>query len=340
MDVAILVGNGFDLNLGLATSFRSFYEEYSKLHNSDLLSKELNDCPETWGDLEIEFGKLARLVTKKEDIASFKISKTIIEMKLVEYLKKEQARLIISDAATLSQEVERQIQNIADEFKPVNRRYYTNNLVLNSAKPINYRFVSFNYTNTLDRILSTVTSGPSAIHLSHRCMTSPVSDRIELPFHVHGTLDGDLVMGVGDRRQINSDEFRGENDLANYLVKKETNDNLATNAVAEVERIVSLSTVVILFGMSISPTDNYWWHYLAKWLAGDEARRIVVYRFDQRGISPLGSETLSRQKEITDRLLEGYETRSGDDSSLRTRISVVVNSNLFKFHSIVISPRT
>lgn len=48
MNITYLIGNGFDLNLGLKTRYRDFYDYYVKQpSNDDLIKKFKNDLEKT-----------------------------------------------------------------------------------------------------------------------------------------------------------------------------------------------------------------------------------------------------------------------------------------------------
>ena len=42
MNITFFIGNGFDLNLGLKTGYKSFYEYYTKACPEDMLSKAIS----------------------------------------------------------------------------------------------------------------------------------------------------------------------------------------------------------------------------------------------------------------------------------------------------------
>jgi hypothetical protein len=68
MQKVILIGNGLDLNIGLKTSYKDFYE--SKIRNNDNINlgpliKYLNECysAKSWIDLEKEMMRFISLNT-------------------------------------------------------------------------------------------------------------------------------------------------------------------------------------------------------------------------------------------------------------------------------------
>ena len=68
-----MIGNGFDINLGLKTTYSDFRESYliteSKNEQIDafksLIRKEIKGDPATWADAEMAFGKLTAAFSDK-----------------------------------------------------------------------------------------------------------------------------------------------------------------------------------------------------------------------------------------------------------------------------------
>ncbi len=74
MNITFLIGNGFDLNLGLKTSYQDFLDYYLKNTNNDteiikyfknIIKEEQENDIDTWADAEIFLGK----ITEKFDDA-------------------------------------------------------------------------------------------------------------------------------------------------------------------------------------------------------------------------------------------------------------------------------
>ena len=62
LNITFLIGNGFDINLGMATKYSDFVQKYKIIKDSDseLLKKFKNDISrneQNWAFAELEFGK-------------------------------------------------------------------------------------------------------------------------------------------------------------------------------------------------------------------------------------------------------------------------------------------
>ena len=87
MNIVHIIGNGFDLNLDLKTSYRHFYEYYknqeSKNENIKLLKKEIDSDSENWSDLELALGKFT---SKIKTVDEFEVIRRDIILNLSNYL--------------------------------------------------------------------------------------------------------------------------------------------------------------------------------------------------------------------------------------------------------------
>ena len=96
MNVTFFIGNGFDLNLGLKTEYKSFLEDYIKNGNSGLLTDEIKKDIDKWSDLEMALGDYVQKNVHAND-AAFIASKHDLDNKLAAYLTQEGKRNVIID---------------------------------------------------------------------------------------------------------------------------------------------------------------------------------------------------------------------------------------------------
>ena len=72
MNVTFLIGNGFDLNCGLKSSYFDIYEEYKnpKEGDSEIIrsfKKDLWDNIDRWGDFEVAMAEYMRTFKSEKD---------------------------------------------------------------------------------------------------------------------------------------------------------------------------------------------------------------------------------------------------------------------------------
>ncbi|MEX2350039.1 MAG: AbiH family protein, partial [Flavobacteriaceae bacterium] len=93
MKILYILGNGFDLNLGLKTSYRDFYESYktieSNKNNVNNLKMNISENFKNWSDLELALGQYTEEFKTLEDFDE--VIEDIGEQ-LSEYLIKEESK--------------------------------------------------------------------------------------------------------------------------------------------------------------------------------------------------------------------------------------------------------
>ena len=60
MNVTLILGNGFDLNMGLPTAYSDFYKYYMLVdspRSTYLIKQGIGEKPQTWADLEKSLGE-------------------------------------------------------------------------------------------------------------------------------------------------------------------------------------------------------------------------------------------------------------------------------------------
>ncbi|MGO2743185.1 MAG: AbiH family protein [Pseudolactococcus laudensis] len=177
MEITFLLGNGFDIQCGLKTSYIDFYKYILEKKYSIDLTKEMDkesiseidniiyseiyksrDKIETWADLEFQLGVFTKqLKEKNQDVQEsanrFLDDFEILKVDLNEYLKYIQ----IQDDVEISEDFSNILFTTMDKFfeNLFSREYDEVNDMLkaNSSSHFQYNFISFNYTNSLEKII-------------------------------------------------------------------------------------------------------------------------------------------------------------------------------------------
>ena len=89
MNVTLIIGNGFDLNMGLPTSYSDFYHYYLKVDSpvsgTDFIKQKIKDAPENWADLEKNLGDIT--VEYSDNVMEFDAVFGNVRNELEKYLK-------------------------------------------------------------------------------------------------------------------------------------------------------------------------------------------------------------------------------------------------------------
>lgn len=286
MVLTIFIGNGFDINLGLNTSYCDFYHVFLANNstsynifekNSDNIHPELvsmikeNEGKKDWADLEMLLGQS---IGKFDSIDRLEEEKAYLEEQLNNYLKLEQERFSIINARELKRRMDVTINKLLDLFG-----WNDQVLFLHDDKTITVQFLTFNYTDILDRIVDEINS------VFGMGSENGLIIRYNKPLHIHGEIDVSLVLGVDNNKQygnytsiiknstikdesINSDNLSkfesGIEELNRIMLKPNLNYEVREKEFNRINEAMRFFDKVLIFGCSLGETDIYWWKRIAE----------------------------------------------------------------------------
>lgn len=335
MNITFLIGNGFDLNLGLKTLFSHFVKEYKSTPTKDediaRFKKHISENEELWSNAEFEFGQYSGELKKGEAAILSKCQKDFCE-KLAIYLKTQEE---IIDFQENSQKVVSAFSNldyITTKFPTQEREILDNVYKTYINQNIYFRFINYNYTTTLDECVKIVLENGS-IFKSHKYQGTFFKHTIFEPIvHVHGTVEKEMVFAVNDETQIaNLDVFDCDygNIYKNLVIKKNANNSYGENTDTKVWNIIKESHIIYVYGMSIGDTDKLWWERICQWLSERSDRHLIVhnYKMPEKGVLPVDYQ-------IAEQEYKTYITTKSDLSiehqkTIQNRIHIT-NHNIFE----------
>ncbi len=101
MNIVYIIGNGFDLNIGMKTSNKDFYKYYKSIHSEsslvNKLKKDISSNYETWSDLESGIGNYTE---KIESIEDFDELFDNLRDELSNYIKRQEEEFDFTDLYT------------------------------------------------------------------------------------------------------------------------------------------------------------------------------------------------------------------------------------------------
>ncbi len=259
-EVSVLIGNGFDIGLGLDTRYSDFLERYLKSDypiRTEAIRAMKNDiCNQIhngsvlWSDAEIAFGKLefSNYPHKEGGVGALAECEGDFTSALKSYLLDENSRFIIPH--------ERQ-DDATHKFCVQLQKLLESEIAFPSyVKTLNVEFFNFNYTSTLDELLS----GDMATIVQADAKANKRSINLVGVHHIHGSLVKDnIIFGVDDDTQISDQDVAAASKQAGYLVKSELDTALRVNELASFIKRISNSNVIVLFGLSYGRSDASIW---------------------------------------------------------------------------------
>lgn len=339
MNITFLIGNGFDIGMGLKSRFRDFfpiYVERSRNKSKEIrrLSERIGSDYETWADFEArmgvyttEFGK----VNKRQYIDQFRD----FEKEFMEYLEREEGALHFDEERAAG----RIAEGLRNFYENPNLRGQPNRQISaifnkNRSEGHIYHFLTFNYTGVLEKCLQAIEELDGGI-VAHRVYDDFVecNDKVGEIVHIHGSRDDRPIMGVNDVSQIVNAELANDEDFALYIVKPTLNSVHRTNHDEDGAQLISKSHIICIYGMSLGDTDKCWWERILQWLNGEENRQLIIFDHDDNYIESSQFDWIDKEIAIMQKLSKCVPDSEIDIRKLRPRIHIAVNKDIFQLPS-------
>lgn len=370
MKVTFLIGNGFDLNLGLRTTYKSFYENYiemleSESKNANVLYKNISENIENWVDFETRLGlftfpensmekrnliKQAKQFSTEnehiEDEVDVEVGNGELELALAQfrkdfkqYLVKESKKLnkhtyLLGDVLT---------NGMVDFAKDYNGNekmgIYSNMIshVENSPQkgvylPIDYSFLTFNYTNFLELGVKNINRNRLIEQLS-RSFTDENYNSFDIKvnlgqvYNVHSKLMEGMFLGVDNDTQLHSERF-SKRQLTS-LIKPLSNEQYNNHITNRANKEIMSSDIIVIYGTALGITDSTWWGKVISFLKNRESNIVLIHKFDLT-IDTEDDDFYNlayKKEDIKDHLLSFDTTLSLDEiTKLKKKIYINLNS--------------
>ena len=337
MNITFLIGNGFDLNLGLKTGYTDFYKYYIQQLPDDMIVKSIIKETGTYillSFLELGLGWFLQEIDVNH-IEDFLNSKANLERYLTKYLIQEDKKIFIKDKQALLEEFKNAVINFYKEFSLEERNRYKSYLS-SESNSIVYTFINFNYTSSLDKIVE-IAAKDTKPFSSHKCSsyTNEKLDNIGNVLHIHGDLNKGIIIGVNDESQIKNDTLMNNTDLTDYIIKSKLNAAIGELKQQTAFEKINNSKYVCVYGLSIGDTDNIWWSKIIEWLIKSPDHKLVLYIYKETSIQYSVQEQVrfsnNQKMKIIDKNIKlDKQTKA----NIRNQVIVIPNSEIFNFKNI------
>ena len=310
MNITFIIGNGFDLNLDLKTKYIDFYNYYFAIKSEKkpiqdfkaYLNEKFKEEAK-WSDLEVALGEYTANIGTEDD---FVLIYDDVILRLKEYLQKQN-----------------NLFRAKDKKKFINDLIHFENYLSDGDKKSILEFrksraddphwfinvISFNYTSIIEKILE---YDNKSIEIGDNEYNKRVM--LDNIYHIHGTLDSYMVLGVNDSTQIKNKAFKKNNDIKDKLIKPETNKQARNNIDEKCKDIIKDSHIICLYGTSVGDTDKMWWELIVSQLRMRDDLKVVYFEYgDEPEVQNIGS----KRRELQYHLLCGSKLlKSKKDSKI------------------------
>ncbi len=317
MNILHIIGNGLDIAHHLKTSYQDFFSYYLDLENFDKDIVQMKDDIdkfkyETWADLEIGLGQYSSKCSSKEVFL-----KCVEDMKskLKAYLESEIAKIKLYEPESLEG-----LYQFADLFEPEPRARYQAYINSFNTQTKNVDIITLNYTPTLESITN-YDGSPFYLNLSSNVTLNSI-------YHIHGTLNDMMVMGVNDTTQIANESFNKDRDVDEEFIKPMYNDACMNNKNAYCRRLIERANIIVIYGSSLGESDNKWWQIIGKRLSATSYPMLIYLPYDKN--KDLAA-TPNRLLRWTQSYVSEIKTKFGisiSEDILFQRVCVAINKRL------------
>ena len=327
MNILFILGNGFDINLGLKTRYQDFYNVYSKNHSDyDSVMKLKKHIGENtngyWSDLELALGAYTKEFKCTEDFDE--VMEDII-FSLSKYLKDIQSNFNKSNIKcekffndldspenylTLTQK--NQVLEFKDRFR---------------SNTWNTSIVSFNYTNIVEQILEGTEGSDIGSHQYSNFKYRHILNKSIL--HIHGYVDNKMILGVNDLTQIANTELHENLDIQESIVKSKCNEANGDDSILNFGNKIENADLIFAFGLSFGDSDKVWWEKIGERLRSSSSHMIIFDRSKYID-NTLSYKNNRLRRNIRNHFLNQTELPQSIKDTISSRIHVGVNTDIFQ----------
>lgn len=323
MQILYLIGNGFDINLGMKTRFTDFCNIYQEIETDNealnLLKQNIKENVITWADLEKRFGEYCVNIASFEDFK--KIYFDLVE-NLGNYLEKieNEANLNSVNKGVLFQDL-----CFPEQALPLGD---INDIMAFTSKWTNHEWeiniMTFNYTSTFEKLLGS--NYENSIIGEHHSKKAAIN--LRNIYHIHGLLNKGLILGVNDISQILNEDFHKNKKIIQTLIKSNYNKGRRTVVDQTCINKISIANLICIFGCSLGDTDNCWWELIGKRLLKDDCKLIIFTKGEE--INARHSYNITWvEDDIKDLFLSKTNLSQEEAENISSKIYVAANTEIF-----------
>lgn len=323
MNITYLLGNGFDINIGLKTRYQDFYLYYLNESQSNnplvqRIKEDINKNIENWSDLELALGKYTANVTSENEMINLYND---LADSLEKYLSEEVGFVVLSDRENARKTFINDICQPEKYFlradKDALSTFYRN---FNSEIHIN--IITLNYTNSIEAFIGDV----NREKLGNGYFSSSMLTIFDGICHLHHKLGDTPIMGVNDEEQIANEKFRHSMRLKEHLIKPITNKMLKTRIDDDCQNILNKTDLFVLFGVSLGLTDKLWWQRIAKKLINTNSNMAF---FEYNPNLRTGRNLGEIDRQIKKRFADCASLNEMERKSVDNKIYIALNTQMF-----------
>lgn len=321
MHITFLIGNGFDLACGLRTRYEDVYEKYCYTESlneniRDFKKNILKENYKNWTDFEMALPGWGK---ELNNFANFKECVLDFTSYLDDYLKEQEEMIdLAANREKVAEKIKRDLYQLY-QYCLQNSHQTLLGLIRTSAESVYCDFITFNYTNTLEKCLSTIsTSISKGVNTVYK---------YSQPIHIHGELQNGIILGLDNAELYKDIPCDNMLELKNLIDKLHIN-----NRYSDVEqRALSLlkeSRIIVIFGWSMGDSDSYWVNNIKEIFSKNSSVHLVYSPYYSKPANKkIRSELLNRE----DLQKAFISQKFGIPENQQNRVHIITGDNYFNF---------
>lgn len=324
MQILHIIGNGFDLNLEIKTSYSDFYEYYNLVENKNpeviKLKDEILKKRENWSDLELAFGKYTKNIE-----GLLKLDKIADDLResLGDYLEEQENQF---DFTKIDKDKLFNYLCFPEKILPTTDRNEISSYI-SQYRSLTWTLdiFTFNFTRTIEKIIDSesIRNIPIGKHYNNNPITLRAIE------HIHGYTDDMMVLGVNDISQVANEVFHNDLNALEQIVKINANKANKHNVDNVFEQRIKSANLICIFGSSIGDTDNYWWEQI-----GNRIKAGVLVLIFTKGVEISRRSNHKRgriERSFREYFLSKTNLTDSEKEKFGKNIYIGVNTNMFNF---------
>ena len=263
LNVAILIGNGFDLSAGLPTSASDFVRHLKKwLKKNDLRNSKIFQSitcnPAGWCDFETQIGRIS---TKYSDAEEYRKEMVYVDEALYEYIMRANETMTNRFIEQNARDCLYSLASFPNTLPEAIQAHIGNHYLSGGNPNISFTVVNLNYTTVIERMLELA---------EREAILAPWSPSLStVCVHPHGTLDTNMIVGVNDTNQLKNSSFANDALVQKDLIKPCLANDCNAAAYAAAQDAFKDADIILVLGSSLGKTDRDWFRTIADRLNND-----------------------------------------------------------------------
>ncbi len=326
MEITFLIGNGFDIGVGMSSRFVDFFPLYQgqsidKPDEIRMLSEEIGSDYKTWAAFESALGDYTEKFSPDTKNNFFEQIKDF-EISFIDYIKKQEELLSYKDVALIKGTFEKALTNFfsLDNLNKVSNNKITRLFQKYRNERYVCNFINFNYTDIFSKCLEVTKVNK----------TKELKYNIGNIINVHGKCDFYPIIGVNDISQIKNKTLANDPTFVSRIVKPTINQLLGYNNEIDARNIISRSAIIVIYGMSMGKTDALWWDTIVQWLNASPEFQLVLFDYDPDFQTTVPFDWIDKNETIKNKILSFNTQKNINTNALKDRIHIAVHKNIFE----------